>query len=305
MAKEKKVIFEEIKMVEDTPDDLVMELFSQAFWPDHPLGRPILGTRQSVGGFERDEMAAFFRSVYHPGNVVIAAAGNLDHARTSKLIGRHFGELSIGKSARGNGHPPKSHAKIVTRSKKELEQVHVCLGSPAFRQGHADRYGSYIMNTVLGGSMSSRLFQNVREKRGLCYSISSGVASYSDAGSLTIYAGTSLDTIDQVVRLTIEEIRRMKGENVPAVELRRAKDHLKGSLMLSLENTGSRMNYLARQEIYFGRQFGLDETLAGIEAVEAEDVRRIANAIFRGGLAMSVLGNLKGYRPRSTHLRLH
>ncbi len=305
MAKEKKVIFEEIKMVEDTPDDLVMELFSQAFWPDHPLGRPILGTRKSVGGFERDEMAAFFRSVYHPGNVVIAAAGNLDHARTSKLIRRHFGELKTGRSARGKGHPPKSHARIVTRSKKELEQVHVCVGSPAFRQGHVDRYGAYIMNTVLGGSMSSRLFQNVREKRGLCYSISSGVASYSDAGSLTIYAGTSLDTIDEVVRLTIDEIRRMKGENVPAVELRRAKDHLKGSLMLSLENTGSRMNYLARQEIYFGRQFGLDETLAGIEGVEAEDVRRIANTIFRGGLTMSVLGNLKGYRPRATHLRLH
>jgi predicted Zn-dependent peptidase len=304
MAKEKKVIFEEIKMVEDTPDDLVMELFSQAFWPDHPLGRPILGTRQSVAGFDRDEMAAFFRSVYHPGNIVIAAAGNLDHRKVSALIHRHFGDLAPGKMTRPKAQPPTARAAIVTRSKKELEQVHVCLGTPAFRQGHEDRFGSYILNTVLGGSMSSRLFQNVREKRGLVYSISSGVSSYSDAGSFTIYAGTSLDSIDEVVRLTIEELRRMKGEDVPAVELRRAKDHLKGSLMLSLESTGSRMNSIARQEIYFGRQLGLDETLASIEGVEAGDVRRIANQIFGGGLAMSVLGNLKGYRPRASQLRV-
>ncbi len=304
MAKEKKVIFEEIKMVEDTPDDLVMELFSQAFWPDHPLGRPILGTRQSVAGFDREEMAAFFRSVYHPGNIVIAAAGNLEHAALSALVHRHFGDLRSRRAPARKAAPPRATAAIVTRSKKELEQVHVCLGTPAFHQGHEDRFASYILNTVLGGSMSSRLFQNVREKRGLVYSISSGVSSYSDAGSFTIYAGTSLDSVDEVVRLTIDEIRRVKDEDVPAVELRRAKDHLKGSLMLSLESTGARMNSIARQEIYFGRQLGLDETLASIEAVEAHDVRRVSNEIFGGGLAMSILGNLKGYRPRPSQLRI-
>jgi predicted Zn-dependent peptidase len=162
----------------------------------------------------------------------------------------------------------------------------------------------YIMNTVLGGSMSSRLFQNVREKRGLVYSISSGVTSYSDAGVLTVYAGTSLDSVDQVVRLTIEEFRRMKGDRLPAEELRRAKDHLKGSLMLSLENTGSRMSHLARQEIYFERRFSLDEILAGIEAVTADDVCRIAGTIFSGGLGVSILGNLGRYRPRATQLRI-
>jgi predicted Zn-dependent peptidase len=303
ILKEKKVIFEEIKMVEDTPDDLVMELFSQAFWPDHPLGRPILGTRRSVSSFERQQLAAFFRSVYHPGNVVIAAAGNLDHKQTAALIARHFGALAPGRKLKV-ASPPRSQAGIVTRSKNELEQVHLCLGSPAYHQAHSDRYGSYILNTVLGGSMSSRLFQNVREKRGLVYSISSGVASYSDAGSFTVYAGTSLDSVDEVVRLTIEEIRRIKGERVPDAELRRAKDHLKGSLMLSLENTGSRMNYLARQEIYFGRQFGLDETLAGIDGVSADDVQRIANDIFGGDLAMSLVGNLRGYRPRARQLRV-
>ncbi|HEY6546753.1 MAG TPA: pitrilysin family protein, partial [Vicinamibacteria bacterium] len=261
MTKEKKVIFEEMGMVEDTPDDLVMELFTEAFWPDHPLGRPILGNRKTVGGFDRDELMEFFRKVYHPGNILISAAGHLQHEKTAELVRRHFGALPI----RRNGPrsvAPVHRARVVTRSKKELEQVHVCLGTPAYAQGHADRYGCYILNTVLGGSMSSRLFQNVREKRGLVYSISSGVSSYSDAGAFTIYAGTSLDSVDEVVRLSLEELRRVRQEPLPPAELRRAKDHLKGSLMLSLESTGSRMNHIARQEIYFGRQFGLDEIMA-------------------------------------------
>jgi predicted Zn-dependent peptidase len=280
-----------------------MELFSQAFWPDHPLGRPILGTKKSVESFSRHDLATFFRRVYHPGNIVVAVAGHQEHAATSPLIRAHFGGLAAGRPGR-NGGPPSTASRVVTRSKKELEQVHLCLGCPAYPQGHDDRYGTYLLNTVLGGSMSSRLFQNVREKRGLVYSISSGVTAYSDAGNLTIYAGTSLDSVDNVVRLTVEELKKMKGEKVPEVELRRAKDHLKGSLMLSLENTGSRMSHLARQEIYFGRQADLDETLEGIEAVEVDDVQRIADDIFQGDLTLSVLGNLKGYRPRTAQLRI-
>jgi predicted Zn-dependent peptidase len=304
MAKEKKVIFEEMSMVEDTPDDLVMELFTQAFWPDHPLGRPILGTKRSVSSFERDDLASFFRAVYHPGNVLIAAAGHVQHEAVSELAKRHFGALARGRGKGQGGAPNHSRARIVTRSKAELEQVHLCLGTPAYGHGHEARYAGYVLNTVLGGSMSSRLFQNVREKRGLCYSISSGVTSYSDAGNMTVYAGTSLDSVAEVVRLTIEELKRLKGEAIPPAELRRAKDHLKGSLMLSLENTGSRMSYLARQEIYFGRHFGLDDTLTRIEQVEADDVQRIAGDIFTGDATVSVLGNLKGYRPRASQLRL-
>jgi predicted Zn-dependent peptidase len=303
MTKEKKVIFEEINMVEDTPDDLVMELFTAAFWPDHPLGRPILGTKKSVGGFRRGDLASFFARVYHPGNIVIAAAGNLEHAHTAELVRRHFGALGAGKTP-GNGHAPRAASKIVTRAKKELEQVHVCLGSRSYPQAHRDRYGSYILNTVLGGSMSSRLFQNVREKRGLVYSISSGVTAYSDAGILSVYAGTSLDSVDEVIRLTLEEMKRLKGDQLPAEELRRAKDHLKGSLMLSLENTGARMSHLARQEMYFGRQFGLDEIIGEIETVSADDVQRVATEIMAGPLTVSVLGNLKGWRPRAAQLRV-
>jgi predicted Zn-dependent peptidase len=303
MAKEKKVIFEEINMVEDTPDDLVMELFTAAFWPDHPLGRPILGTKKSVASFARKDLSSFFKKVYHPGNIVIAAAGNLEHGRTAALVRRHFGALGGGKTP-ANGHAPRAASRVVTRAKKELEQVHLCVGSRAYPQAHHDRYGSYILNTVLGGSMSSRLFQNVREKRGLVYSISSGVTAYSDAGILSVYAGTSLDSVEEVLNLTLEEMKRLKGETMPAEELRRAKDHLKGSLMLSLENTGARMSHLARQEIYFGRQFGLDEIIGGIEAVSDDDVQRVAGEILSGPMTASVLGNLKGWRPRAALLRV-
>ena len=304
MTKEKKVIFEEINMVEDTPDDLVMELFSGAFWPDHPLGRPILGTKRSVSSFRRDDLATFFADVYHAGNILIAAAGNLNHKATARLVQRHFGALAGRPTKPPRVHAPKAAIKVVTRAKKELEQVHLCLGAPAYPQAHAERFPAYVLNTVLGGSMSSRLFQNVREKRGLVYSISSGFTSYSDAGNLTVYAGTSLDSVAEVVRLTIEEIRRLKGDRIPETELRRAKDHLKGSLMLSLESTGSRMSHLARQELYFGKQFGLDEVLHSIEEVEADDVQRVAGHIFSTSLTASVLGNLKGYRPKASALRI-
>jgi predicted Zn-dependent peptidase len=180
--------------------------------------------------------------------------------------------------------------QVVTRT-KELEQSHVCLGTNSYPQSHDDRYVSYILNTVLGGSMSSRLFQNVREKRGLAYAVFSGLSAYRDAGNITIYAGCANEAVGEVIDLCVEELRGMKRAPVPDAELRRAKDHLKGSLMLSLENTASRMSHLARQEIYFDRHFGLDETLAGVERVSAGDVRRVAADLFaNGSLAATVLG---------------
>src|SRR4029450_7283177 len=183
-------------MVEDTPDDLVTELFTEAFWPDHPLGRPILGPKRSLTSFDRQALASFFRSVYRPANILIAAAGHIEHAFVSELVHRYFQALAAGGKTRA-GSPPRPAARVVTRSKKELEQVHVVLGTRAYPQTHADRYGTYILNTVLGGSMSSRLFQNIREKRALVYSIASGGTAYSDAGAFTVYAGTSLDAGDE------------------------------------------------------------------------------------------------------------
>jgi predicted Zn-dependent peptidase len=306
MAREKKVIFEEMSMVEDTPDDLVMEVFAQAFWPDHPLGRPILGTRASVGGFERSHLAAYFRRVYRADNILIAAAGHLEHEALSALVARHFAGLERrgrASAAPANGaRPPATACRTVTRSKRELEQVHLCLGARAYPQAHPDRYASYLLNTVLGGSMSSRLFQNVREKRGLAYAISSGVTAYSDSGLVSIYAATRLDSAAEVVRLTLAEVRRLRDERLPEAELRRAKDHVKGGLLLSLEGSNARMNHLARQELYFGRQLGTDEIMQAIEAVSADDIRRVAADIFRGRLAASVLGNLKGWRPAASEL---
>jgi len=307
MAREKKVIFEEMSMVEDTPDDLVTEVFAEAFWPDHPLGRPILGTRRTVSRFRRKDLASYFRRVYQPGNILIAAAGHLDHRALAALVGRHF--AGLGRRGKAGAlvpgsltRAPATASRTVTRSKRELEQVHLCLGARAYPQAHPDRYACYLLNTVLGGSMSSRLFQNVREKRGLVYTISSGVTAYSDTGLFTIYAGTRLESAPEVVRLTLEEIRRLRGEPLGEEELRRAKDHVKGGLLLSLESSSARMNHLARQELYYDRQLTTDETLASIEAVSADDVRRVATEVFSGRLAASVLGNLKGWRPRATEL---
>jgi predicted Zn-dependent peptidase len=289
IEREKKVILEEIKMVEDTPDDLVHELFTQHFWEGHPLGRPILGSKETVEGLTRDALRGYFAGAYVGSNIVVAAAGNIEHARVRDLILQAFGAVA----AHGeplNGTPPQVVNSVITRI-KELEQSHVCLGTTCYPQKHDDRYISYILNTVLGGSMSSRLFQNVREKRGLAYSVFSGLGAYRDAGNLTIYAGCANDAVEEVVDLCVAELRTIRDAPVSDSELRRSKDHLKGSLMLSLENTASRMSHLARQEIYFERHFGLDETLAGIERVTADEVQRVAKDLFSGGgLSATVVG---------------
>ncbi len=293
IQREKKVVVEEIKMVEDTPDDLVHELFTQGFWADHPLGRPILGTRDTVESFTPDLLGDYFRDAYTSRNLIISAVGNLEHAHVRELVDKKFGSVpTVGEPL--DEQAPTVAPKILVRN-KELEQSHLCLGASSYPQNHDDRYASYVLNTLLGGSMSSRLFQNVREKRGLAYAVFSGLSAYRDAGSFTIYAGCSNEAVGEVIDLVVEELRGVKQAAVPDAELQRAKDHLKGSLMLSLENTASRMSHLARQEIYFDRQFGLDETLQGIERVTTKDVQRVAVDLFRGGsLSATVLGNVNG-----------
>ncbi len=289
IEREKKVILEEIKMVEDTPDDLVHELFTQHFWDGHPLGRPILGTKETVEAFNRESLTDYFRSAYVAPNMIISAAGNLDHARVRELVTTAFASLPASGGVVTQDAPVVSPV-VITRT-KELEQSHLCLGTNSYPQSHDDRYVSYILNSLLGGSMSSRLFQNIREKRGLAYSVFSGLSAYRDAGNITIYAGCAADAVEEVVDLCVEELRGLKQAPVPDAELARAKDHLKGSLMLSLENTASRMSHLARQEIYFDRHFGLDETLAGVQRVTADDIQRVARDLFsNGSLAATVVG---------------
>jgi predicted Zn-dependent peptidase len=289
LEREKKVILEEIKMVEDTPDDLVHELFTQHFWEGHPLGRPILGTKDTVESFTPEVLREYFGAAYAAPNLIVSAAGNIDHAPVRELVNRAFQNLPR-SAPQYSDAVPRVVPQVVVRS-KELEQSHLCLGTGSYPQNHDDRYVSYIMNTVLGGSMSSRLFQNVREKRGLAYAVFSGLSAYRDTGNITIYAGCANEAVTEVVDLCVDELRTMKNTLVPDAELRRAKDHLKGSLMLSLENTASRMSHLARQEIYFDRHFGLDETLAGVERVSSDDVQRVARDLFaNGSLAATVLG---------------
>jgi predicted Zn-dependent peptidase len=297
VAKEQAVIIEEIKMVEDAPDDLVHEMFSQRFWAQHPLGRPILGTADTIGAFSAKGLRDYFARTYVAPNVVIAAAGHLEHAKLRDLVSKAFADLPV-TSPTEITVPPAITPGLAERH-KEIEQSHLCIGTPAYPQAHIERHAVYVLNTILGGSMSSRLFQHIREERGLAYAVFSNLTTYSDAGTITVYAGCANDKVAEVMDLTLAELRILRDEIVPADELRRAKDHLKGSLMLSLENTSSRMAHLARQELYFGRHFSLDETLESIEAVVAEDVQRVAVDLFRdSGLVATVVGP-KGASPLS------
>jgi predicted Zn-dependent peptidase len=296
IEKEKGVILEEIKMDADSPDYLVHEIFSSNFWKDHPLGKPILGTRETVKRFNQALVQDYYRSVYIPANLLITAAGNLSHERLVNLARERFESLAI-----ATPEPPQpipaTHARISLRSKKDLEQVHVCLGVPCYPIPHEDRFACYVLNTMLGGGMSSRLFQNIREQQGLAYAVFSELNPYSDTGCLSVYAGTSLESAKQVVESVLKEFTDLKQELAPAEEVRRAKDHLKGSLMLSLESTSSRMSNLARQEMHFRRFFSLDELAESIENVSAEDVQRIARTFFdQKDVALTVLGNLDGFK---------
>ena len=289
VEREKKVVLEEIKMVEDTPDDLVHELFTQRFWSGHPLGRPILGVPETVDELDSATLREYFGRVYTAKNLVLAAAGNVDHAAVRDLVADTFGALPLNAEQVEIG-APTAMPGLALRSKL-LEQCHICLGVSGYPQQHDDRYVCYVLNIVLGGSMSSRLFQNIREKRGLAYAVSSGLVSYRDGGAVTIYAGCDTDAVREVIDLVVAELQDLRDRPIAGEELQRAKDHLKGSLVLSLESTSSRMSNLARQEIYFGRQFTLDDTLRGVARVTSDDVQRVARDLFPpGGLAATVLG---------------
>jgi predicted Zn-dependent peptidase len=296
IQKEQSVILEEIKMEADSPDYLVHEIFSANFWKDHPLGKPILGTPQTVKSFDQEALRSFYNGVYAPTNVIVTAAGNLTHERMTDLVREHFETLPPGAPAPPD-RVPSTHARISLRNKKELEQVHLCLGVPSYPLPHEQRFVCYVLNTLLGGGMSSRLFQNIRERQGLAYAVFSELNPYRDTGCLSIYAGTSLESAGKVVASITREFRQLKDELVSEEELRRAKDHLKGSLMLSLESTSSRMSNLARQEMYFQRFFTLDELMEGIETVTAEEVRTLAQTFFdTRQIALTVLGNLENFK---------
>ena len=295
VRKERQVVLEEIKMDLDNPEYLLHDIFTRGFWPEHPLGRPILGTPETVRAFNRDALNRRFSDWFAPDHLVITAAGNLTHDQLMELIQREFGALPAARSNEERT-PPSTQALIHLETKRDLEQVHICIGVPALPLGHDARFTAAVLNNLLGGGMSSRLFQNIREKEGLAYAVFSELTPYSDAGMFTVYAGTAKETIGQVIDLTIKEFHAMKETLVSEEELLRAKNHLKGSLMLSLESTSSRMSNLARQELYFGRFYSLDEILASIEAVTREELQSLARDFFRPEqIAVTVLGPLNGF----------
>jgi predicted Zn-dependent peptidase len=296
IVREKSVVLEEIRMTQDNPEDLVHELFTQNFWNPHALAKPILGTPETVSALSRETLQSWFRHCYAPNNLVITAAGHLTHAELVDLVAERF--LKLGATENGFADTKPQPAQHITlRTKHELEQVHICIGVPALPLTDHRRFAVSVLNNILGGGMSSRLFQNIRERLGLAYAIFSELNSYRDAGMLSVYAGTSLETAEQLVDCVLREFRRVKDEPLDEEELRRAKDHLKGATLLALEGSGQRMHSLARYHIYFDRYFTPQELIVMLESVTAEQVQQIAQEFFQPGrLAASVVGDLDGFK---------
>jgi predicted Zn-dependent peptidase len=277
IEREKAVVFQEIKMVEDTPDDLVHDLFLEKAWPGHPLGRPILGRREVVAALDRDTILSHFHAEYAPAHVTVAVAGNAEHARVVDAFARYF---------EGFTRPAVRHASAaptllpgVHMVSKPLEQVQVVMGFPGVSDTAPERYALYLLNDIMGGSMSSRLFQEVRERQGLVYSVHSGAQQFRDSGVLYLYAGTEAGNFGKVIKAFLHEVRALKKDGVMADELARAKDHLKGNLMLSLESSSSRMNRLAKQELRFGAFHSVDEMLAQIDLVRPDEVEALIHRV--------------------------
>jgi predicted Zn-dependent peptidase len=294
IAKEQGVILEEIKMDEDNPDYLVHELFTQNFWRGDALGRPILGTSKSVSSFTQAIVFDEYARRFTPPNMVFTAAGNLNHDDFVARIEAAFSSLSASSSAKhAHLNTPQTFPHITLKSKKSLEQVQFCLAVPSPPVADPARYAAYLLNSILGGGMSSRLFQSIREERGLAYSIYSELNPFRDTGSLAVYAGCAVDKTREVLALTLAEFTRIKREPVTPEELKRAKDQIKGNMVLGLESSGSRMSSLARQQLYWGRFFSLDEITAEIDRVTAADLQRLANDLLQPDLlALTLLGNL-------------
>jgi len=278
IEKEKAVVFQEIKMVEDTPDDLIHDLFAERIWRDHPLGRPILGTWEAVRGFGRGTILQHFEEEYAPTRITVAVAGHLEHARVVDLFARRFeGFARAGGPTRDTARPvPHPGIHLVP---KKLEQVHLVMGFPGVSDVSPERYALYLLNDVMGGSMSSRLFQEIRERQALVYSVHSGTQAFRDTGELYVYAGTDPSNFAKVIKALMKEIRALKKDGITAEELRRAKDHLKGNLMLSLESTSSRMNRLAKQELRFGSFLSVDDLLGAIDAVPLDEVEGMIHRV--------------------------
>jgi predicted Zn-dependent peptidase len=293
LESERSVILEEIKMVEDTPDDLVHEIFVTSFWPNHPLGRPILGTEETVGRLARQQILDHYTETFHPSNMIFCASGNVRLEQLLPFLEKSF-PLDTRPPVRREWTAPTPAQHVILREKHELEQVHLCLGSRGYPQQGEERYAAALFNTILGGGMSSRLFQRIREKEGLVYTVMSHHNGHLHGGYQAVYAACAPRNLKRVLNLTLAEMRNIKQNGATADELSSAKLHLKGSILLSLESTVSRMSGIARQEYYFGRQFTPDDIIAHIDAVTLDGIQDVARTIVDpDSLSLTLLGNLK------------
>jgi predicted Zn-dependent peptidase len=296
IERERGVILEEIKIDEDNPDVLVHELFTQSFWKDHPLGKPILGTTQTVARLDQQKLLDYHSGCFHAGNMIFSAAGDLEHDQFVEAVAAKFAPLHSGHQMSELGAPVSS-ARILLKNKKALEQVQICLGVPSPPITDENRYATLILNTVLGGGMSSRLFQTIREERGMAYSVFSDLSPYRDTGTLCVYAGTSAAKALECIELVMNEFRKLKEVPLSDEELTRAKDQLKGNILMGLESSSSRMANLARQEIYFRQFFTAEEIIAKIEVVTPEQVQAMAQKLFDPDkIAVTLLGRLDGIK---------
>jgi predicted Zn-dependent peptidase len=295
IERERAVILQEIAHVIDTPDEYIHDLFKEHLWRGHPLARQICGTTATVSALQRDHFLDFIRARYGPDRIVIAAAGNVQHEDILSRTERAFSGVRGGPVSL-DGPPPMSHGGLAI-FEKSLEQVHVCFGLPALAQADPERYVAFVLDTALGGGMSSRLFQEIRERRGRAYAVHSFLSCYRDTGYLGVYAGTNAEWVPEVFEVIVAEMRRVARDGLDADELERAKNQLKGCLLLGLETSTSRMHRVATCELQFGRDIPLEEVSRGIEAVTNDQITELtARWLARGPLSGAVLGDLKGHR---------
>ena len=304
IERERKVILQEIKMRDDSPDEAIHDRFHQNFWNASPLGRSILGTAETIGGLGRETIMDYKRSRYRPDDIIISAAGNVNHDELVELIAEHFSVISSEWKPDGLSFRPEGGRRIHL-NERDLEQTLICMGTRALQQNHPDRYAMHLLTTILGGGMSSRLFQEVREKRGLAYSVHSYVISHADSGALVVYAGTEQKHCREVIDIALSEMVRIKQEPVSQAELDSAREQIKGKLLMSLESSDSLMTRLAKNVIYLGRHQPVEQILGDFDAVTREDLLGVAGRLFDGEcLKLEIMGRTEELGLQEESLKL-
>ncbi|MDO8683710.1 MAG: pitrilysin family protein [Armatimonadota bacterium] len=302
IEREKNVVLEEIKRHQDTPDDLVHDIFAQKLWQRHPLGNAVIGTRKTVASLSRENLVSYIESEYTPDNIVVSAAGNVDHDELVGLVSSSLSELS-GRRSENKVHPVHP-VKQTTFTRKSTEQAHFCMGAPGYPQSNNDKYVLAIVDSVLGGGMSSRLFQEIREKRGLVYAIGSYSASYSEAGLFAVYGGTSMENLDEVLDLVQKEFVNISKNSVTDAELKRSKNQIRGALVLGQESMSNRMSRMAKSELYFGRIIPLEVIVGAIMKVSKKDVSRVVGELFSDSqFALCAVGPFKSSKTKGRQIR--